>query len=445
MTKQFTLEISEVLERLIPGHTQFLDYALPHIRLFRGPKVLISDSSFAVFGIPYNQTPILVDAYGNLIEEPSKWFIYLRTTHTARGSVLQYASALCSFWRHLQQVARQPWQEVNDSIIQDWRNRMIAGVEQKHLQKRKRTTNKKLYAVIDFYKWCQEHGYVRNIIGVTQPGKKPYPIRLVENVNRNKHRTTSPLIFKTRKPSPLSVPTDEDIDQLYIHLSGPHPAARRNVLLARWALDSGMRESEILDRRITELPTIAECQALMDSDRMYWIPIVGKGETPRSVPVTADVLLETHEFITSTQYTVSPRDLMLKRRKKKSKEDKIFLSSTTGEPLNRQSVSHIFSQAFLLVTGQDDRRNLHFHRLRGRFASKLVQELAFQTTENGRSVFDPDEQRLILERAADILGHQDTKSLRYYLNAFIDRNDAAVLAAAGKSRRTTMQDGIQTD
>lgn len=438
MAKLPASEFSELLEQMVPGHTHFLECALPRRRLFHEPKVLVSDSSFAVLGIAYNQSPILVDAYGDIIEAPSKWLIYLRTTHTARGSVLQYASALCSFWRYLQQVARQHWDQVDDSLLQDWRNRMVAGVESEHLHKRKRTVNKKLYVVLEFYKWCQEYGYVRNIIGVTSQGNTPYPVRLVETISRNQRRTTSPLVYKTRKPPVLPVPTGEEVDLLYIHLSGPHPVHHRNVLLARWALDSGMRESEVLDRLITELPTLAECQALMDSDRMYWLPIIGKGGAPRSVPVTADVLLETHAFVTSTEQAPSSRDLMLQRRKKKSTENKIFLSSTTGEPLNRQSVSHIFSRAFLLVTGRDNRRNLHFHRLRGRFASKLVQELAFQTSEDGRSILDPDEQRLILERSADILGHQDTKSLRYYLNAFIDRDDVAVAAAAGKSRRATV-------
>lgn len=427
---------SELLEQLAPGSTDFLTYAQPRKRIFQGPKVLTTDSSFAIARIAYVNTPILVDAYGDLIEAPSKWFIYLRTMHTARGSVLQYASALCSFWRHLQQVARTSWDKVDDSLLQAWRNRMLSGVGLEQLQKRKRTINKKLYVVLEFYLWCQEQGYVEDIIGLTPPGHSPYPIRLVKTSFRNQDRVTSPLIFKTRKPPLLPIPTSEEIDQLYIHLSGPHPVHQRNVLLAKWALDTGMRESEILDRRVTELPNLAQCQALKDSNRMYWMPIIGKGDAPRSVPVTADVLLDTHAFVTSVESATSPRELMLRRRKKASREDRIFLSGTSGEPLNRQSVSHIFSFAFQLVTGRKDRRGLHFHRLRGRFASKLVQELAFQTIEDSRSIHDPDEQRLVLERAADILGHQDTKSLRYYLNTFIDRDELAVASAAAKSRRT---------
>lgn len=436
MTDLESSDFSEVIEQLVPGYMAFLECALPSRRIYRGPKVLTSDSSFAIAGAAYEDTPVLVDAYGDVIETPSRWLIYLRTTHTARGSVLQYASALCSFWRNLQQVARKPWTKADDTLLRAWRNRMLEGVARQDRQKRMRTINKKLYVVLDFYMWCQEQGYVHNIIGVTPPGMQPYPIRLVEVIHRNERRVTSPLVYKTRKSPLLPVPTGEEVDLLYIHLSGPHPAHTRNVLLAMWALDSGIRESELLERTLTELPTLAECQTLKDNDRMYWMPIIGKGEAPRSIPVTADVLLETHAFVTSTEEATSPRDLMLRKRKKRSKEDRIFLSAITGERLNRQSVSHIFSRAFQVVTGRADRRGLHFHRLRGRFASKLVHELAMQTVEEGRSVHDPDEQRLILERAADILGHQDTKSLRYYLNAFIDRDDEAITAAAAKSRRT---------
>jgi site-specific recombinase XerD len=436
MTEPEQSDYSQLLEQLFPGHAVLMESAQPSRRVFRGPKVLTSDSSFAIAATSYDDTPILLDAYGDIIEAPSKWLIYLRTMNTARGSVLQYASALCSFWRHLQLVARMPWDQVDDPLLQDWRNRMLAGVSREHLQKRKRTINKKLYVVVDFYRWCQEQGYVQNIIGVTPPGRQPYPIRLIEVVHRNQHRVTSPLYYKTRRSPLLPVPTGEEVDLLYVHLSGPHPADQRNVLLAKWVLDSGMRESEVLDRTVEELPTLAQCQALKDADRLYWMPIIGKGESPRSVPITPDVLIETHAFINTVHEDApSPRDLMLKHRKKKSKEDRIFLSATRGEGLRRESVSHIFSRAFLLVTGRKDRRGLHFHRLRARFASKLVQELAMQTLEEGRSIHDPDEQRLILERAADILGHQDTKSLRYYLNAFIDRDEVAVSAAAAKSRR----------
>lgn len=431
------LDLSELLEQLVPGHTCFLECSQRRRRLYSGPKLLTTDSSFVVSGATYQDTPILVDAYGDIIEAPSKWLIYLRTMHTARGSVLQYGNALCSFWRYLQQVARKHWSQVDDTLLQCWRNWMLASVSREHMHKRKRTINNKLCVVLNYYQWCQEHGYVKDVIGVTPAGEAPYPIRLVGIDNKSRQRVHSPLLYKERRSPRLPVPTSDEVDLLYIHLSGPNPADERNVLLARWALDSGMRESEILDRTVSELPTLAQCQALKEADRMYWMPIVGKGESRRLVPVTADVLLETHAFVTTVEVTAPcPRDLMLKQREKKSKLDKIFLSATRGEPLRRESVSHIFSQAFLLVTGRPDRRSLHFHRLRARFASKLVQELATQNIEEERSIHDSDEQKLILERAADILGHQDLESLRYYLNTFIDRDDAALAAAASKSRRS---------
>lgn len=426
---------SKELEQLIPNHAEFLKVAQQRRRIFHGPKMLTSDSSFALAGVPHSDTPVLVDAYGDIIVEPTQWLIYLRTMNTARGSVLQYASALCSFWYHLQRVARTSWLKVDDALLRDWRNRMVAGVDRKKLEMRKRTVNKKLYVVLDFYRWSQEQGQVSNIIGVTPEGQQPYPIRLVEVASRSRRRLTSPLIYKTRRPPLLPVPTNEEIDLLYVHVAGPNPSHQRNVLIARWALDSGMRRSEVIDRRVRELPTLAACQALKDRDRLYWMKIIGKGDAERDVPISADVLLETHAFVTGSKAEPSPRDLILRRRKKSSDEDRIFLSATTGEPLNRQSVSHIFSRAFVLVTGRSDRRGLRYHRLRARFASKLVVELAKQVVEEGRSIHDPAEYQLILERAADILGHRDIKSLRYYLNAFLDRDDVATFAAAAKSRR----------
>lgn len=426
---------SDFLEKIIPEFNKYLDISKSKTIIFRGPKVLVTDSYFSISGISYKKTPIIFDSYGDFIEVPSKWLIYLRTTRTSKGSVLQYASAICSFWRHLQKVAHRDWQKVDDTLLRDWRNRMTQGVDSINLEKRKRTINNKLHVVIEFYKWAQEYGYVKNIIGITQPNHPPFPIRLVEVNYRNRSKKTSPLIYKTRKPPLLPIPTNEEIDSLYTHIAGSTPAARRNVLLTKWALDSGMRESEILNRVISDIPPLVKCQELIDSDRIYWLEIIGKGGKQRIVPVTPEVLIETHRFITSSKHRLCPRDLMLKRRIRNTKEDKIFLSARTGEPLNRQSVSHIFSKTFLLVTGQSNRRKLHFHRLRARFASRLVQELAIQTMESGRSIFELDEQKILLERAADILGHQDTQSLKHYLNTFLDRNELAVSNAARKSRR----------
>lgn len=427
-------DFSAQLEQLVPNHKEFMELAQKRRRIYRHPTVLASDSSCVIAGLPHPQTPILVDAYGDILDEPSKWLIYLRTMNTARGSVLQYASAKSSFWRYLQHTARKHWDQVTDQLLLEWRNSMVAGVDRKSLEKRKRTVNRKLYVVLEFYRWCQEQGYVQNIIGLTPEGKPPFPIRLVQVVFRNQARITSPLLYKTRHPMLLPVPTQEEIDSLYVHLSGPSPVKARDVLLARWPLDSGLRETEVLGLRVSDIPSLSKCQSLKDQNRLYWMEIIGKGGVARPVPVSADVLLETHAFIRGTKAHPSPRELMLKQRKKSSEEDKIFLSATTGEPLHRQSLSHIFSRVFLIVTGRKDRRGLHYHRLRARFASKLVQELAMQALEAGRSIYESSEQQLILEKVARILGHQDIKTLRYYLNAFIDQHDEAVVAAGRQSR-----------
>lgn len=435
MTEHTPVEISTKLEQIVPNHKSYLELTRISRLIFRGPKVLKTDSSFALSGVPYSGTPLMVNPFGDVIVEPSLWLIYMRTMNTAPGSVSQYATALCSFWRHLQYVARKSWLQVDDALLQRWRDGMVAGTSPELLQIRKRTVNKKLYVVLEFYRWAQEQGYVSDIIGPTVQGKHPFPIRLIEVKSRHRISLTSPLLYKTRRSAPLPVPSQEEIDQLYVLLAGNDPVDQRNVLLAQWALVSGMRRSEVLDRDVNELPTLARCQKFKEAERLYWMPIVGKGGVERLVPVSPEVLIETHRFIATGSKVPSPRDVMLRKSKRTTREGKIFLSSTTGKPLNLQSVSHIFTRIFRIVTGQTDGRSLHYHRLRARFASKLVQELAVQAIEKGSSIHDQSTQLLILDRAANILGHQDTKSLRYYLNVFIDQHDDATAAAARKSRR----------
>jgi hypothetical protein len=89
MSERIDPEIEAELERLVPNHKDYLAECTNARRLFRGPKVLKSNSAFRIAGVAYDQTPVLVDAYGSIIDEPSQWLIYIRTMGTAKGSVLQ--------------------------------------------------------------------------------------------------------------------------------------------------------------------------------------------------------------------------------------------------------------------------------------------------------------------------------------------------------------------
>lgn len=429
MTEQ---DVQERLQALVPNAVHLLAGLKLKRRIFKVPKLLKTDSSCIIDSRSYPSTPVLLDVYGAVVSVPTHWFRHICLSRT-QTTVNQYSHVLTAFWGYLRKRQRD-WREVDDAFLTRWRNEMKDGSESvKGIQDG--SVNSNLLAVIAFYKWAQEYRYITNRIGVTKDGEAPYPIRLVLRETRKRKRVVWPyMIRRNRKPT-APVPTAEQIDQLYVHLSGPTTAKHRNQLLASWSLGSGLRRGELEYLKVTMLPTAKECLELSAANRVYWMLIRGKGGKERNVPVDPDLLLDTRAFSFGSKEYPSSRELMVKKRKRPMKDDSIFLNSKTGEALLGQSMSHIFRHAFALATGRADRGGLRLHRLRARFATKLVQELAIAAVEKGQHVGDPSVQRNILEDAAEILGHTDIKTLRPYLSAFLDQDASPVRRASMSSRR----------
>lgn len=401
-------------------------------RVYAGPRVEYTDESCVLDGMPCPKIPMLIDAWADIIVPPTDWLRHLTVGKTAPKSVEQYAHALSSFWKYLVNIAKCDWKDVSDKQLRTWRNRMLQGTFGKGVIL-KDSINAKLEVVLQFYRWAQEHRYVEGLIGLTSPGQQPLPIRLVARTYRGAARITSDLLYRLPRRPRRPIPTQVEIDQLYEELSGPGPESVRDCLIVAWASGSGMRRIEILNLKVQNIPSLERCYELLEQDKLYWLSIIGKGQKERQVPVAPEVLIETHDFIEGI------RQDTLKKRVVGSPEDAIFLSTTTGKRLNLQYISRVISNAFKKFA--DKNRRLTLHRLRGRFTSLLVQQLMEE--EECEPGLEGMRDQLVMEKACYILGLNDVKTIRHYLNLHLDREDQALKTAVRSSKRRSARPPLE--
>lgn len=386
--------------------------------------LVFSDESCVLDGTVYSRIPMLIDKHSRVVWSASDWFRFLYTDSNLKESTaIIYAYTLAAFWRFIEKKTKTPWYEVDDRIIRLWRNHLIDNKEDEP-----GSINNALNTVIAFYKWAQEFGYVFNIIGVTLPNTPPFPIRLIAKSSgrRSAAKTVTHLLLKIPRKARKAIPTMRELEELFQELSSHDSPyiSRRNYLIAKSAVGSGLRRDEDLNLKKTDLPSREHAEEMQAQDEMCWLTIVGKGGHTREVPILPEIVLEFHDFI---EYERSE----LVQELGGAESDFIFLSTTTGTRLSGEHVSRVISAAFDVVLSfnpNPNNRKLTLHRLRARFASKLVQTL--KRIEEARTGTKLVNENIVLERAATMLGHGDLKSLRYYLDTHLDVTTAAVVAAS---------------
>lgn len=386
--------------------------------LFDRPTLIFSDANCRLDGGIFDRVPLLLDTNGKIIGPPSSWLRSLVVNARSWRTVHQYATSICLYWSFLNDHPLD-WDSPSDATLRLWRNRLAQGHVLRERSREKATINAHLECVMRFYRWAQEDGHCVYVIGETPPNSKPYPIRLIRQSSRKHSRLTSDLLYKIPRKPTKPIPTSSEMEQLYIALGGPGPTNARNCLMCKWATGSGLRRTEIISISIDDLPPYSKCIDMLENDKIYFLEVTGKNGTIREVPVLPEVLLETHQFI------LDERNQLLGDNENYS-ERAIFISGR-GEALNEQHFSRLISSAFRSFGN----RKLTFHRLRARFASRLVQYLRLEEESRvGRAGVNYE---TILERAAQLLGHSNLESLRFYLNVDLDTADMAVKLAMKSS------------
>lgn len=360
--------------------------------VYREPVIEWSDEC-VLDGRRYDRLPLIRDRMGRVVEVPSAWLLHLSVTGARPRTVAKYAHVMRMYWAFL---GDSPWNAVGSDQMRKWRNSLV-GAERSSTR-----VNLCVDVVVAFYRWAQERGRVSGVVGVTPPVGRPYPIRLVQSRGRG-GRLVSDVREPVCRPRRQEVPDSDDLDLLYRRLSGANEArSERNCLIADLAVGCGLRRDEILSMTISDVPSRAALMGLLDRGRAHRLTVIGKGGRERVVPVLPELMLKLRDHI-----SVHRRSLLGPTTRV---EERVFLSSRTGRGISAQWISRLFSTAF----GSTKTRKLGLHRLRARYASLVVLTLARrEMATRGLSGIRED---LILHAAAEVLGHVDTSTLRYYVS-----------------------------
>lgn len=365
-------------------------------------QLIWSDGTCHIDGYTYKNVPLLVGPDLKVVDVATDWFRYLTTGNTAALTVNQYAYTLLNYWNFL--VARNcQWAKSSDSVLKAWRNRDAAPTNARE----RRTINAKLSAVYRFYIWAQSNGYVAGIIGEPSVERNcSPPITIVRGGRAGSTVVSSHLLYRGGGKKAKPVPTGAEMDDAFAQLSNrKNPGvAERDVLMLRWASAAGLRRAELLSLSVKQLPSMRKILELVDQGATYDITVVGKGDKRRTVPVDPELIVNTIDYVETWRREV------LDASKPFVNVENIFVSHTTGRALNHAYVSQVLSSAFA-----NSSRHLTGHRARARYITKTIaafldDEIALNGNLNRLSV------ELILFRVAELVGHSDLKSLRYYLD-----------------------------
>jgi integrase len=205
----------------------------------------------------------------------------------------------------------------------------------------------------------------------------------------------------------LPVPTDEEIEKTLARIAA-HSGSQevnRNLLFFRWASEAGLRNSEIRPLRVRDLPSRTQVAEWRSRGLTPTMKVQGKGSKRRTIEPPLTLLEDVYSYVADLEEAADPRWLANK---------KVLFTNKRGRVLSRQYVSHLFAKFFLLGS-----LDLHLHRARAYYVYKIIEAKVQELASKGR--LDELHVATVLRFAADRVGHEDPKTLRYYVRLALVR------------------------
>jgi len=384
--------------------------------------IVLTNKSCIIRGKSWPSIPTLVWPDG-VHEAASDWLRSIVVDHgIAKSSALEYAKIMRPFLRFCRDRKRA-WESVDDSFLLIWRS---------HLQDIERVSigriNTILTTIFAFYRWAEETHRLHYIVGIYQGDDIPEVLRgvafpITATKTFAKHTTgkvfgswTTPLTLSgSGTKSPVRhTPTEEEIQRLHTVVVERQNGGRDSLMMS-WAEEVGLRRAEFLQIKKSHLPTLGKLAELIEMDEPWNISVCRKGGKSKSIAVPVELIIRTNDFVQfeRSEIVSNCRQMIVGY----SEPDEIFLSSRTGKVLHRDSVTSIGRRTFHMA----GILNANVHRLRARFAVRIVETLVDSIFEGNVIGSDSSWIETILIKAAELMGHADPRSLRPYLNYVLNR------------------------
>lgn len=389
-------------------------------------------------GVEYAGIPVFFDRNG-VIESLTDYMIYLRRNEGHPASTVEtYAFRLQKFFKYLRTVETEErcleWYEISDQTLISWRDSLIKidGLLNS-------TVNGYLNTVFLFYQWAEEFGRVKNCVAIYEHhGNEDKLYQIAANRDR-KGRWYWPYLPKVRDKPDRNTPTPEQLEVVHINAFEQSQTGQRDSLILSLYEDMGLRVSEVLNLKVSDIPSWDEIELALEEGRSFVLKIVGKGRKTRHVPALPELMRRAREYIEEDR----AREVSSARRRNPAYRppQDLMISQTSGDKLNRQYLSKRLSDLLKSAGIQD----VSGHRVRATFIETQV-EASDGYDQTGRPL--PAEQ--VLWKVGQKVGHSSPESTRPYLNKVRSRQyvtaEAQILDSAGKlkdiNRRLAQQGSV---
>ncbi len=325
---------------------------------------------------------------------PTEWIIFqaiIRGSSRSPGTWRNYAFGLLDWLRTCEENGWD-WRKPEERILAHYRN---------SLERRKpvlsvKTIARKMLVVCWFYEWAQARGHIRNLpIAFEVGGSNQVSRRLLGHLNTTS--TSVRRVLVPRRSARERIPrffTKSEQELILNHLS------TRDRLIVLWALNTGVRESELCALTINQIPEQDEYRA----SRLYRLSLhVTKGSIGGDLYVPTWLLDETYRHVSLFER----RTVSSNARKRGNTASSAIWLSRWGKSLRPNSIYQNFKQAVQKAGIQCGT----FHDLRHTYAITMLDRLMRSAANDETRARNP---LLVLKH---LMRHSSLASTEIYLRA----------------------------
>lgn len=383
--------------------------------------IVRTDASCVINGRVRPEIPLLVWPDG-IDETVSDWLRHcVLHKDLATSTVLEYAKILRPFLRFCRGEGRD-WKTVDDEFLVRYRDKLVS----EHIAGPKRI-NEIIQRVFSFYCWAERRHILDHHVGIytedersSEWGRRTFPLTAelkLSGRGRGRQLTWQSIVRARQGQERSAVrhtPTTEQILNLH-RVVMLMDQAERNSLMMTWAELTGARRFEILQICKSHLPSPQKLAEIQRRGEDWMILVERKGGKYKRLMVPADVIEQTIAYIAYDRAAVVAR--CERQIEGYAEPDHVFISSTTGMVLHRDSVTSIGRRSFQRA----GIKCANIHRLRARFAIRTIEKLVDGLFENISIGTHSNWIETILIKAAELMGHGHPASLRPYLTYVLNR------------------------
>ncbi|MGN6826433.1 tyrosine-type recombinase/integrase [Paucibacter sp. M5-1] len=405
--------------------------------------IVTTTNEFEIAGRPYPDIPTIIFANG-IQEQASNWLRTIRVDYGLEaGSVGQYAKMLRPFLYDLKKRNIELC-DITDGHLVEWRNKL----EMQSAWKRANANNS-ILIIFQFLVWCEQNGELTYRVGCYERAALPealratqFPISAYMIFNKTgPAKWTTPLLFRTVPDSAgnRGTPNEEEMKELH-RIAERLKHSRRLTTILTIVESTGARLFEILQLKISDIPDIDLIYKLLGEDNSkYEIEVIRKGGKPKPLHFDAEALILLHSYLKF-------REEIIKGYKKGHPDYKppthIFISEKTGKVLQRDSISKSVRKLAKAI----GLKKIGIHRVRAKFAIDTIDRILDIYLKMGVQ-FDPGSGWIetILQQAAAEMGHGSVHSLRYYLQAALERRMRSAARVASRPSKGLQEKSDEED